>query len=394
MSSKKKRLVVLGKGTAGAQAILHFSRYMSSIADIEWHYDPNIAALSVGEGSTLNLPRNLFNTIGFSHNNLKDVDGTFKGGIAKKNWGKTGEWFFHDFVPPESGYHFNAVKLQNYIFDKFKDKVKIVEGNTTSDKIDADFIMDCSGKPANFKKFHIPKYIPVNSVHVNQCFWDHPRFQHTLTYARPYGWIFGIPLQNRCSIGYLYNNTINTLDEVKEDILVAIKELDLEPSTTTNSFTFGNYIKKVNFEGRIAYNGTASFFLEPMEATSIYVMDSIQRSAFDLWMGNTSIEQANYKYLKGLTEIESMIMMHYYAGSIFDTPFWTFAKQKGLECMQELKHDKVFINMFNNIKNMPNNFSCNFQPWTADGWASWWAGGLLQNLNGLNIKEDIEKFIS
>lgn len=390
----KKKLVILGKGTAGAQAIAHYVRWMPSDTEIEWFYDPNIPTQSVGEGSVLPLAANMYNNLCFGFPNLKEIDGSIKTGIAKKNWGKSGKWFFHNFPPPNVAFHFNAVKLQDYIFNKVKDKVKIVEINTTSDKIDADFIMDCSGKPNNYEKFNIPNFVPVNSVHVNQCFWEGPTFDYTITYARPYGWIFGIPLQNRCSIGYLYNNTINTLDEIKVDILEAIKELGLTPSDTTNSFTFGNYTRKQNFEERIVYNGNASFFLEPLEATSVGVMDLIQRSAFDLWHKKITLDQANNKYNLHLNQIEKMIMLHYFAGSIYDTPFWTFAKTRGKECVKSLLNDQIFLKIFNNIKDLPSSNYCRAQSWSNDEWGGWWPGSLLENIDGLEIKKRISKTLN
>ena len=58
----------------------------------------------------------------------------------------------------------------------------------------------------------------------------------------------GIPLQNRCSIGYMYNNKINSLEEVKEDVKNIFEEFNLQPSETTNAFSFKNYYRNTNFE--------------------------------------------------------------------------------------------------------------------------------------------------
>ena len=124
--------------------------------------------------------------------------------------------------------------------------------------------------------------------------------------------------------------------------------IGLKPSETTNSFTFGNYFRKKNFSERIVYNGNASFFLEPLEATSIGVINRINRMAYDIWVNGLSqneIEEKNTNYIDYLTEIERMIMLHYYAGSIYNTPFWDHAKDLGLKCMIETKNDSKFKEM-------------------------------------------------
>lgn len=387
-----KKLVVVGKGTAGCQAIAHFVRWMPN-CEFEWHYDPNIQPQSVGEGSVLSLPKNMFMNLGFSHQDLKKIDGTLKTGIYKKNWGKKGKEFFHDFPAPNVAYHFNAVKLQNYIYEVLKDRIKVVEHNTNIENIDADYIMDCSGKPKDLELFDIPKYIPVNSVHVIQCWWEYPRLDHTLTIARPYGWVFGIPLQNRCSIGYMYNNQINSIDEIKEDILNVINDYKLTPSDTTNSFTFGNYKRKVNFKGNIAFNGNSSFFLEPLEATSIDVMDNITRNAFDVWNGKISTETANSNYQKMLDQTEKIIMMHYFSGSVFKTKFWEFAKERGTRCMKEAQSDQSF-KFWCDVANKYSNFNRVVEhSWSTDHYSVWWPGSFVQNVNGLGINKELSKIL-
>ena len=135
----RKKLVILGRGTAGCLATAHFAKWLNNY-ELEWHFDPSIPTQSVGEGASLSFPRNLFSSLTFTHGNLINVNGTYKTGIAKEGWGKTGEYFFHDFPPPFISYHFNAVMLQDYVFSLLKNRVKIVEHNITSDRIDADMI--------------------------------------------------------------------------------------------------------------------------------------------------------------------------------------------------------------------------------------------------------------
>ena len=378
-----KKLAIIGKGTAGVLAAAHFNRWTD--CEIELYYDENIAPQPVGEGSNVQLPASLSIDLGFNYENLVEIDGNFKYGIKKENWAN-GNTFTHFFAPPSIGYHFNAGKLQNYVVDKLKNDIKVINKNVTADEVDANFIMDCSGKPQSYEECNMSEFIPVNSVHVTQCFWDYPRFQYTLTIARPYGWVFGIPLQNRCSIGYMYNKDINTLEEVKEDVKQIFEQYNLTPSDVTNTFSFKNYTRKQNFTGRVVNNGNSSFFLEPLEATSIATMDVINRNAYDVWFENKPIEIANNKYTSFLDEVENVIMLHYFAGSAFDTPFWKYAQNKGAENMQKALRNDLFKQMVNLSQNDVRTFLNS----TVKEYGTWPLASFKQNLEALDLYKKLK----
>lgn len=398
MYKKRKKLAVIGRGTAGSLSLAHFHRWLSNRVDIEWHYDPNTPTQAVGEGSPLTLPKNLLMTMGFVHSDLHYLDGTVKTGIYKDGWGQSGKPYTHNFHGAGSSYHFNALKLQEYTYNFFKDKVKIVEHNTNSDDIDADLVMDCSGMPKNYDDFYTGTSIPVNSVYVTQCYWDMPRFNVTLTVARPYGWVFGIPLKNRCSIGYMYNNSISSLDEVKEDVKAIFEQYNLNPSPVTNAFSFKNYYRKNFFvkEGNrgISYNGNAAFFLEPLEATSLACMDNINRGAYDCWLGQISVEGANSLSLNFIRQCEVIIAMHYYAGSKYKTPFWEMAKEKSTIFVETvLQNDKNLKNILKIVKN--NDMSELFEkdeekPLSLKPFGPFWLGSWKENINGLGIEHILD----
>jgi len=389
----KKRIAVIGKGTAGSQSVIHFARFFPD-TEIVWYFDPNRPAQSVGEGATLELPRNLYNNLGFFHEDLKKVNGTFKTGIYKENWGKKNDAFFHHFPPPQTSYHFSATELQDYIYLKMKDKVKIVEKDVDYSNVDASFILNASGKPKSYNDFVESQYIPVNSAYVTQCYWDYPRFDYTFTLARKHGWVFGIPLQNRFSVGYLYNNKFSQEEDLKEELEEIFEQYSLSPDPKTNSLSFNNYYRKINYEngGSIVHNGNASFFLEPLEATSIGTMDRIQRAAFDIWTGAITSTQANLAYSRLMSQLELIIMLHYAAGSKFDTEFWNFAQDRGIQKIKDMSSDKELKHMYQMIKNID---EMRFAPTDeiVPDYGQWWSGAFIQNLHGLGIHDTMEEML-
>lgn len=381
----KKKLAVIGRGTVGSMAPGHFLTWTDW--DIDWYHYSAVKPQAVGEGSNSLVPVFLHENMRFVYTDLTNIDGTAKLGIYKENWGK-GNNFTHGFGPPTIGYHFNAVRLQEWLHDHLKNepRIRLLDQDIKDpNDVDADFVLDCSGFPKDFSEHHMSEYIPVNTCYVTQCFWPGVKFNNTLTIARPYGWVFGIPLQNRCSIGYLFNRDINSLDEVKEDVKEVFKRFELTPSDTTNYIEFKNFYRRQNFKGRLAHNGNSSFFLEPLEATSLTFAESVIRNSYDLWLGNITEAQANEKYLNYIQEIETVIMMHYLAGSIFDTEFWRFARERAERCVRkEFNRSVTFSHFIERSRNLPNKGGYDHLDRTWE-YGTWFSPSFYQNLTGLDL---------
>jgi hypothetical protein len=60
------------------------------------------------------------------------------------------------------------------------------------------------------------------------------------------------------------------------------QEYDLIPTDKTQEILFESFSKKQNFSSNIVYNGNASFFLEPLEATSTDMAYFIIELAYNL----------------------------------------------------------------------------------------------------------------
>lgn len=394
-----KRLAILGRGTVGAISAaysLYRLHSYSSSHEIQWIYDPEIETQAVGEGLTLPMMDFLKFCIKFTHNDMKSIDANFKTGILKNGWGN-GDEFIHHFHLPHTAYHINAKKMQSFIFDKIRQNplVKIIESNAISDNIDADHVIDCSGKPKNFDdNFNIVDEIPVNSVYVTQCYWDYPRFTHSLTNAAKHGWYFGIPLQNRCSIGYLYNNKITTLEEIKEDVKEVFSKYDLYPSDITNAFSFNNYYRKETFSKKVTYNGNSSFFLEPIEATSLSTaLFIVTRSISNF------LQETNKTNLQLNSEIETyiqrtidMISLHYFSGSKYNSEFWKYAKSKGEKRIKEslYKNDR-FRELIDDV--LFSNRSFLIKEDTELGYGPWARYSWDENIRGLGISEQLKQLM-
>ena len=383
-----KKIAVVGRGTVGCTAVAHFIRWTDW--EIDWIYDPSIQPASVGEGTNLTLPSALKDNLAFDSDDMLALNSTYKWGISKRDWGTSGKDFVHTFPIGHSGIHFNAVIFQDYVFNKLKNnpRINLIEKNINVEDIDADYVMVCTGSPTSFDSdYKLVESIPVNSCVVAQCPWDYSRLNNTLTYAMRNGWVFGIPLQNRCSIGYLYNDKFSTEDQIKVEVADLLKELDLIPNVQ-RSLKFNNYYRKNNFSDRIVYNGNASFFLEPLEATSTGVSHEINKHAIDIFKFNKDPSVANEAYLWEINNIELMICLHYFAGSSFKSDFWDFAVEIATEKIKNgLSYDNSFSQMIKKALTSIDKFEV-----SKHDVGTWGLRSFKLNIDGLGIREKLKQY--
>lgn len=383
-----KKITVVGRGTVGCLSVMYFL-HRTNYA-IDWVYDPEIEPAAVGEGTTLVVPTTLWEDGRISNNELQQVNTTPKIGIMKRNWG-TGEQYLHPFPAGRVGIHFNAVEFQKWMFEHFSGNRRITTREETVDyngDIDSDFVMYCTGSPRIGTDHQLINNIPVNACVVNQCPWDFAKFNYTVTYAMRHGWVFGIPLQNRCAIGYLYNSDINTPEDLQPEIDELLKEFGLTPNVTRH-LKFNNYSRRINFTDRVSYNGNASFFLEPLEATSTGMAVGINQASSSIWTSKVSPELINTDYLNKINEIETMIALHYYAGSVYDTKFWNYATKLGTE---KIEHQAATNSKFRKLINMVLDRSSAFEE-LGEEIGSWGLYSYHINLEKLGITDKLRELI-
>jgi len=199
--------------------------------------------------------------------------------------------------------------------------------------------------------------------------------------------VFGIPLQNRCAIGYIYNDKFATEEQVKEEVAELLKELNLVPSVQ-RSIKFNNYFKKNNFSERVVYNGNASFFLEPLEATSTGLAHQINLLAADVFNSKTTAERANFGYENLINEIEGMISLHYFAGSSYKNDFWAYAESLGTKKISQLLGKaSPFAKMISTALTSTSVFDTNGEvgTWTLHSWK--------YNIKELGITEKLKPYL-
>lgn len=392
INKKVDKIAIIGKGTVGCIAASFFENKTN--AEIDWIYDSQHPAQSVGEGSTLPFGRNFWEQINVGYGTIEGLGGSLKKGVRKIGYGGIGD-YLHEFPLGEIAVHFSSEMLQRHVPAVLEKKgVNIIDKRIDShDDIDADYIIDCSGRPKDFTEYHQAEHIAVNAAYVMQSPCRGPLFDYTLAVARPYGWVFAIPLGSRVSVGYMYNKDISNIDEIKVDMAEMMSQYGFASSDQVNSFTFNNYRRKVNFTDRVAYNGNASFFLEPMEATSVGTADHVNESVLKMFQYDTPLVSVNAWYEAELKATEQMIMLHYLNGSRYKTPFWEYAGERAAKSLEEMVKSNKFRDIATLALSHHNDPDFTKLTGPPGEYGQWPAYSYLQNFKGLAIAQKMDNKI-
>jgi tryptophan halogenase len=360
----KKRIAVVGAGTAGIISLFEILPHVTNNWDVVSVYDPSKPILGIGESTNPNFTMSIQDATRFTLDDLAALDGTIKFGTKYKRWRK------NDFVNPLFGIgyaiHFNNFKLKDFAFERFKkywpekfkemhgDVTDVIPGKTFAQIIidgrteQFDYIIDCRGFPSDFKDYRMSNCSPVNHCIVYSV---PPENQEPYTdhIAMDHGWMFGIPLQSRSTYGYLFNDTKSTREEVISDMSAYLGTTLI--SDKIIEYQFKSYYANKVYEGRVLKNGNRALFLEPLSATSIFVYIQTIKSFTDhLALPASFPEQGiNDAFTSNIESLEDMLSFFYHGGSELDTEFWRHAKDLG---QSRLKNSKVLEYVIQEFKNM------------------------------------------
>jgi tryptophan halogenase len=244
-------------------------------------------------------------------------------------------------------FHFNASKLAKFLSKIAVDRgVKRIEGIVENSvfenkkissvilkdgqQLNFDFLIDCSGFKRRFigqeLKSHwksYKDYLPVKCAIPFFISHDNKNLPtYTESIAMDYGWVWKIPVKDRFGCGYVFDSDLITRES-------AIDELEryfgrtIESPKTFN-FEAGHYTTPW-VDNTLAV-GLAAGFVEPLEATSIWV--TIQQ--LHLFLENIngccngdrkSIENYNLEFTKLNNNIFNFVYFHY-LGTRNSSEFW------------------------------------------------------------------------
>lgn len=362
--TQKKRLGVVGVGTAGLLSLMHFTTWLDDSWEIYSIHDPKKKILGIGESTNGGFIGQLERATHFSFSNQDDMDtlkATIKYGSKFVNW-RENSWI-NPLLDGNTAIHFNNFGLKDFVFSRLEKiwpkQFRVMEGHVskmsnrmdhvvvTIDDVDHkfDYVIDCMGFPESYYNYVLSKCSPVNHCQIHNLMdYDYEPFTDHI--AQKHGWMFGVPLQGHKSFGYMYNDTINS----QEDIVNDMKKILGTDKIDMIEFKFNSYYARQAVEGRICKNGNKALFFEPMVANSMFMYIYTNQLFYDYVMNTTDAQTTNKMFIKAVQQMEDVISYYYQGGSIFQSDFWDLATTQTKARLDERQEFDAVMTTYRTLK--------------------------------------------
>jgi tryptophan halogenase len=200
--------------------------------------------------------------------------------------------------------------------------------------VDGDLFVDCSGfrgllvEQALGAGFHDwSRWLPCDRAVAMPCATDQATVPYTRARALEAGWQFRIPLQHRVGNGYVYCSSFIEPDAAT-DRLTGL--LEGEPLNAPNHLRFTAGQRKRTWVANCVAIGLSGGFIEPLESTSIYLIQQGITQLIALWpdrdFAPKAVDEYNRQMDVEFERIRDFIILHYCATERDDSELWNHVR--------------------------------------------------------------------
>ncbi len=211
-------------------------------------------------------------------------------------------------------------------------------------RVEGDLFIDCSGQRALLIEGALKTgyedwshWLPCDRALAAPCASVAPLTPYTRSTARAAGWQWRIPLQHRIGNGHVYASRFTSDDEATATLMA---HLDGEALADPRLIRFATGKRRKLWNRNVVAIGLSSGFLEPLESTSIHLIQSTLMRLVALFPDRSFRQadidefnrQADFEYER----IRDFIIAHYKLTVRDDTPMWRHCRDMDIpETLQE-----------------------------------------------------------
>ena len=204
----------------------------------------------------------------------------------------------------------------------------------SGERIPGQLFVDCSG----FRGLLIEQalktgyvdwthWLPCDRAVAVPCVRTTPLTPYTRSTARDAGWQWRIPLQHRVGNGHVFSSRHISEDEATA---VLMRNLEGEALAEPRVLRFATGKRKKFWNKNVVAIGLSSGFMEPLESTSIYLIQSAI-ARLTAFFPHNGFEQADIDEFNAHSDFETVkirdfLILHYHATQRDDTPFWNHVR--------------------------------------------------------------------
>jgi tryptophan 7-halogenase len=202
-------------------------------------------------------------------------------------------------------------------------------------RIEGDLFIDCSG----FRGLLIEQtlktgyedwthWLPCDRAVAVPCASASVLTPYTRSTAHGAGWQWRIPLQHRTGNGHVFSSQHMSEDEATA---VLMNNLDGEALAAPRTLRFTTGRRKLAWNRNVVAIGLSSGFLEPLESTSIHLIQTAIARLIDYFPSTgftqVDIDEYNRQSQFEIERIRDFIILHYHLNQRSDTPFWVACRE-------------------------------------------------------------------